>query len=184
MSAVDVNALLARLGLAAALLLASPTVSESLAAVDVLTRMVVPAGLVDQNLNCLTICRAVNLSLEWGNCDASCLAYVQLARVVVQHFRDYNTAFRFGQVGVELDEVPLLFGDFSIANDGANRAFRCTHRAVDAFFRIDDQKIRAFQKAFHRAYVDAHRVFAADAGFCDNESHDDCFERGSKKSDH
>ncbi len=77
---------------------------EWLAAVDVLTRMVVPAGLTDRNLNCLTICRAVNLSLEWGNRDASCLAYVQLARVVVQHFRDYKTAFRFGQVGVELVE--------------------------------------------------------------------------------
>ena len=77
---------------------------DSLAAVDVLTRMMVPSGLTDPNLHCLTLCRAVNLSLERGNCDASCLAYVMLGRVVIQRFRDYKKAFQFGQVGLELVE--------------------------------------------------------------------------------
>jgi PAS domain S-box-containing protein len=76
--------------------------SESLGTVDVLTRLLVPASLTDQNLNCLTVCRAVNLSLERGNCDASCLAYVMAGKVAIQRFRDYKTAFRFGQVGLEL----------------------------------------------------------------------------------
>ena len=75
---------------------------ESLGAVDVLTRLMVPASLTDQNLNCLTVCRAVNLSLERGSCDASCLAYVMVGRVAIQRFRDYQTAFRFAQVGLEL----------------------------------------------------------------------------------
>ena len=77
---------------------------ESFAAVEVLTRIMVPAALTDQNLDSLTICRAVNVSLERGNCDASCLAYVLLVRVAVLRFRDYQTAFRFGQVGFELVE--------------------------------------------------------------------------------
>jgi PAS domain S-box-containing protein len=77
---------------------------ESLATLEVLSKTGVPASLTDQNLNCLTICKAVNLSLQRGNCDASCLAYVILSRVAIEHFRDYTTAFRFGQVGLELVE--------------------------------------------------------------------------------
>jgi PAS domain S-box-containing protein len=77
---------------------------ESLATVGVLTKMMVPAYLTDRNLDCLTNCRAVNLSLERGNCDASCLAYVMLGRLAVQRFGDYKTGFRFGQVGCELVE--------------------------------------------------------------------------------
>jgi PAS domain S-box-containing protein len=81
---------------------------ESLGAMDVLTRMLVPAALTDQNLYCLTVCRTVNLSLERGNCDGSCLAYVMLGRLAIQRFRDYKTAFRFGRVALELIEARAL----------------------------------------------------------------------------
>jgi PAS domain S-box-containing protein len=77
---------------------------ESLATVGVLTKVMVPALLTDRNLDSLTNCRAVNLSLERGNCDASCLAYVTLGRIAGWRFGDYKTAFRFGQVGYELVE--------------------------------------------------------------------------------
>jgi predicted ATPase len=84
----------------------SPLMSdpESLATVDVLTKVVVPASFTDRNLDSLAICRAVSLSLERGNCDASCLAYVTLGRIAGPRFGDYKTAFRFGQVGFELVE--------------------------------------------------------------------------------
>src|SRR5262249_53373879 len=49
---------------------------ESLAAVDILTRILIPAAQTDQNLHRMITCRAVSLSLEHGNCDASCLAYL------------------------------------------------------------------------------------------------------------
>jgi PAS domain S-box-containing protein len=75
---------------------------ESLATLDVLLKTGIPAAITDENLNCWTICRAVNLSLEHGNSDASCLAYSVLSRPAVQYFRDYKTAFRFGQVGLAL----------------------------------------------------------------------------------
>ena len=82
----------------------SPLMSdpESLATVDVLTKLVVPAFFTDRNLDSLAICRAVSLSLEWGNCDASCLAYVTLGRIAGPRFGDHQTGFRFGQVGYEL----------------------------------------------------------------------------------
>ena len=46
---------------------------ESLATLDVLTRLGPPAFYTDANLLSLVTCRAVNLSLERGNCDASML---------------------------------------------------------------------------------------------------------------
>ena len=50
----------------------------SLATLDVLTKIGPPAFYTDANLLALVTCRAVNLSLERGNCDASCIAYVWL----------------------------------------------------------------------------------------------------------
>ena len=84
----------------------SPLMSdpESLATVDVLTKVLPPALFTDANLASLTICRAVNLSLERGNCDASCFAYVMLGRVAGPRFGDYQAGFRFGQLGYELVE--------------------------------------------------------------------------------
>ncbi|HUN96616.1 MAG TPA: AAA family ATPase [Bradyrhizobium sp.] len=85
----------------------SPLMSdpESLGTVDVLTKVVPPAVFTDRNLSALIICRAVNFSLERGNCDASCLAYVMLGRIAGPLFGDYQAAFRFGQVGYELVEA-------------------------------------------------------------------------------
>src|SRR5262245_27706417 len=46
---------------------------------DVLTEVVTPAYYCDENLSSLVICHMVNLSLEHGNSDASCFAYVWFA---------------------------------------------------------------------------------------------------------
>ena len=85
----------------------SPLMSDpaSLGTLDVLTKVVPPAVFTDWNLSALTICRAVNFSLERGNCDASCLAYVMLGRIAGPLFGDYEAAFQFGQVGYELVEA-------------------------------------------------------------------------------
>ncbi len=50
------------------------------------------------------MCRAVNLSLEGGNSDGSCFAYVMLGSIAGGFVGDYDTAFRFGQLGYELAE--------------------------------------------------------------------------------
>jgi PAS domain S-box-containing protein len=77
----------------------------SLSTLDVLTKIGAPAVYTDANLVALVACRAVNLSLERGNCDASCSAYVWLSMVAGPCFGDYRTAvYRFGQLGYDLVE--------------------------------------------------------------------------------
>jgi PAS domain S-box-containing protein len=82
----------------------------SLATLDVLTKVFAAAMYTEANLACLVICRAVNLSLEHGNCDGSTFAYVMLGAVAGARFGDYRAGFRFGQLGYELVEQRQLRG--------------------------------------------------------------------------
>ena len=75
----------------------------SLATLDVLTKMGAPAFYTDPNLVALIACRGVILSLERGNCDASCSIYVMLSMVAGPRFGDYRTdVYRFGRLGYDL----------------------------------------------------------------------------------
>ena len=78
--------------------------AASLATVDVLTKLGPPAHYTDANVRAMVICRAVNLSLESGNCDGSCYAYATLARIAGPEFGDYQAGLRFGRLGYELVE--------------------------------------------------------------------------------
>jgi PAS domain S-box-containing protein len=77
---------------------------EGLATSDVLAKLVPPALFTDANLYALTICRAVNLSLERGNCDGSCTNYIWLGCIAGARFGDYHAASRFGRLGCDLVE--------------------------------------------------------------------------------
>jgi len=55
---------------------------------DVLTVLVSPAWYIDESLRRLIIGRMTNLSLEYGNSDASCLAYIVLGTVLGPDFGD------------------------------------------------------------------------------------------------
>jgi PAS domain S-box-containing protein len=77
----------------------------SLATVDVLTKLALPALYTDANLVSLVICRIVNLSLEGGNSDGSCFAYELLGGMIAgSRFGDYKAGFRFGRLGYDLVE--------------------------------------------------------------------------------
>jgi PAS domain S-box-containing protein len=82
----------------------------SLATLDVLAKVFAAAMYTEANLACLGICRAVNLSLERGNCDGSTFAYAMLGAVAGARFGDYKAGFRFGQLGYELVEQRRLRG--------------------------------------------------------------------------
>ena len=75
---------------------------ECCATIDVLTEVVTPALFTDENLLSLVICRMANLSLEHGNSDGSCFAYVWLGMILGPHFGDYRAGFRFGRLGYDL----------------------------------------------------------------------------------
>src|ERR1700740_3744624 len=77
---------------------------EVRARLDVLTEVVTPALFTDRNLLSLVICRMVNLSLEHGNSDGSCFAYVFLAMIAGPHFDDNKAGFQCGGQGYELVE--------------------------------------------------------------------------------
>src|SRR5580692_169197 len=71
---------------------------------EVLTELITPAVFFDQNLCALVICRIVNLSLEHGNSDGSCFAFVWFGIIAGPRFGNYEGAFRFGQLGYDLLE--------------------------------------------------------------------------------
>jgi PAS domain S-box-containing protein len=77
---------------------------DVLDAMDVLAEVVTPAKCYNLNLLSLVACRMVNLSLEHGNSDGSCFAYVWFAIVSGPCFGNYRDGFRFRRLGYELVE--------------------------------------------------------------------------------
>jgi len=83
-------------------LMTNPNVLNTM---HVLNEIIVPAHYCDDNLPPLIICRMVNLSLEHGNSDGSCVAYLGLAMIAGPLFGNYSsTALGFGQLGYDLVE--------------------------------------------------------------------------------
>ncbi|HWN48978.1 MAG TPA: AAA family ATPase, partial [Xanthobacteraceae bacterium] len=123
-----------------------------LATLDLLTRVVPPALFTDANFLSLVICRMVNLSLERGNSDGSCFAYVWLGVIAGPHFGNYKAGFRFGRLGYELIEkrglkrfqarTCMVFGNLVVpwtkhvraGRDLLRRAFEAANKTGDLTF--------------------------------------------------
>jgi PAS domain S-box-containing protein len=127
----------------------------SLATLDVLTKVLPPAWFTDANLGSLAICRAINLSLERGNSDGSCFAYVYLGMIAGPQFGDYKVGFRFGRLGYELIEkhglkrfqarTYMLFGSHVMPWTKHVRACRdLVQRAFEAANKIGDLCFAAY----------------------------------------
>jgi len=122
---------------------------------DVFTEVVTPSLLFDENLCSLVICRMVNLSLEHGNCDAACFAYVWLAIIAGPRFGNYKDGFRFGRLGYELVEkrglkryqarTYMSFGNIVMPwAEHAVGGRDMVRRAFDAAYRIGDLTFAAY----------------------------------------
>ncbi|HET6977394.1 MAG TPA: sigma 54-interacting transcriptional regulator [Pyrinomonadaceae bacterium] len=74
---------------------------ESLATLDVIMKLVVPANFTDKNLFSLAACKTINLSLEKGKSDGAWFACTWVATIAGPGFGDYKASFRFGQLGYE-----------------------------------------------------------------------------------
>jgi PAS domain S-box-containing protein len=123
---------------------------ESLAILNVLTKMGPPAYFTDLNLHCLVASRAVSLSLERGHGDGYCFA--GFALVAGTKFGDYQAGYRFGRLACELVERPggqssqagiyLLFGSmvtpwtkhFKTGRDLLRRAFDLANQSCDLYW--------------------------------------------------
>jgi len=77
---------------------------EILDTLDVFSEGAPASFFFDEHLSSLVICRMVSLSLEYGNCDASCFGYVWMAFLAGPRFDNYRDGFRFGQLGLDLVE--------------------------------------------------------------------------------
>jgi PAS domain S-box-containing protein len=121
--------------------------AASLATVEVLTKLWPPALFTDANLASLTICKAVSLSLERGNCDASCFAYVMLGRIAGPRFGDYQAGFGFGQLGYDLVERHSL------------KRFEASTYLCFAVYVVHWMKhVRASRDLLRRAFEAANRI--------------------------
>jgi predicted ATPase/signal transduction histidine kinase len=79
---------------------------DSRATIEVLSAVQPAALYIDHQLGALVVCRIVNLSLDHGNCDASCFAYVCLAMLIGPVFGAYDQAHPFGKLALDLVERP------------------------------------------------------------------------------
>jgi PAS domain S-box-containing protein len=133
-------------------LMTNPDVLDTL---DVLAEVVTPALFCDENLSSIVLCRMVNLSLEYGNTDGSCFAYVWFAIIAGPRFGKYKEGFRFGRLGYELVEkrglkrfqarTYMSFGDIVMPWTKHVRAGReLVRRAFDAANEIGDLTFAAY----------------------------------------
>jgi PAS domain S-box-containing protein len=122
---------------------------------DVFTEVVTPSLFFDENLCSLVICRMVNLSLEHGNSDGSCFAYVWFAIIAGPRFSNYKDGFRFGRLGYDLVEkrglkryqarTYMSFGNIVMPWARHVQTGRdLVRRAFDAAYRIGDLTFAAY----------------------------------------
>jgi PAS domain S-box-containing protein len=77
---------------------------ECIATLKVLTLTVPAANFTDENLFCVVVARMASLSVEHGNDDASCHAYVWLGMILRSRFGNFEAGSRFGRLGIDLVE--------------------------------------------------------------------------------
>ena len=132
-------------------LLEDPDVLDML---DVFTDIVHPAMFYDENLSTLVACRMVCLSLEYGNCDASCFGYVWFGMFTGPRLDNYKNGFRFGQLGYELVEKRNLmrhqartyisFGTFTPWARHAKEGRDLIRRTFEVAYRTGDLTFSAY----------------------------------------
>ena len=127
----------------------------SRATLDVLTAVVRPRYLPTRICSVSSSAGWSNLSLEHGNSDGSCFAYVWFGMLLGPRFGDYRAGFRFGKLGLELVEqrgldrfqarVYLDFGHSRYSLDEPIRTGRdLVRRAFDAANKTGDLTFAAY----------------------------------------
>ena len=113
----------------------------------VLTEAVTTSNFFDEHLCSLIVCRMVTLSLEHGNSDASCFAYVWMAIVAGPRFGNFRDGFRFAQLGYDLVE-----------KRGLMRYQARTYLCVGALVLPWTQHPASGRELIHRAFDAASRL--------------------------
>jgi PAS domain S-box-containing protein len=115
---------------------------------DVLTRLMPPAFMSDENLGCLMSTRMVNLSIEHGNSNASCCGYMWFGMVLGSYFGNYRSALRFSQLSVDLvnkrgldafmARVHMNFANVNVWTRHIRSSYEFVQRAFEKANRVGD----------------------------------------------
>lgn len=123
---------------------------------DVFAEIVTPTLFYDEHLFSLVVCRMVNLSLEYGNCDGSCFGYAWFSMAAGPQFNNYKDGYRFGQLGFDLVEkhgltryqarTYITFGNAVVpwAKHAATER-NLVRRAFDLAYRAGDLTFAAYR---------------------------------------
>jgi PAS domain S-box-containing protein len=114
---------------------------------DVFTEIMTPALFVDANLHGLVVCRMVSLSLEYGNSDGGCYAFVWLGMLAGTHFGNYAAGFRFGKLGYDLAEEREL-----------HRYQARTHMSFGALITPWTKHVKTGRELMRRGFSSAVRI--------------------------
>lgn len=132
--------------------------ADTLAKMDVLTKVATPALLANDKLHSLLICRIVNLSLEYGNTHSSCHAYVHLGALAGRRFGQYKAGYTFGCLGYEL-----------IERRGLQRFKARTFLSFACLVMPWGRHLRAAREMFRKAFANASKL--GDITFAGYTSH-------------
>ncbi|MGF6740907.1 trifunctional serine/threonine-protein kinase/ATP-binding protein/sensor histidine kinase [Paraburkholderia atlantica] len=138
-------------------LLDLPKMTDPVAAgtMAVLTALMPPAWYTDASLRALVIGRMVNLSLEYGNGEASCLGYAWLSMILVPQREHSQAGFRFGRLGFQLADrdgedrirarVYQVFGGHVMQwTEPIRNARDILQRAIDVTEKLADRTFACF----------------------------------------
>ncbi len=114
---------------------------------DVFTEIVTPALFSDPKFLDLVICRMVSLSLEHGNSDGSCYAYMWLGLLAGPHFGNYRAGFRFGKLGYDLVE-----------ERGLHRYQARTYMCFGVFITPWTKHVKTGRELVRRTFSAANRI--------------------------
>ncbi len=78
------------------------TEPEKLAAMQILSNIFIPVYIVVPNLLPLVVCKQVLISLDYGNCPESAVAYTNYGLILCGIVGDIETGYQFGKLGLSV----------------------------------------------------------------------------------
>ena len=125
------------------------------AALGILVILFAPAIGADRNLFLLCSCHMVNMTIRFGNCDASVMAYGCLGMDLGPFFGDYRRGFQFGRLGYDLvakrrlvaykAKIELIIGAYiSFWNEPRTRAIEHLYSAFKAAVAVGDLNFASY----------------------------------------
>jgi predicted ATPase/signal transduction histidine kinase len=125
---------------------------EMRVAMEILSRLYVPAYYSDNNLFCLHLCHAVNISLRHGNAPSATYAYGWFGVILITTFHRAAEGYRFAKLGYDLVERHRFL---------AHKAKALSPMKIAAFWTRPIDEELAFARASFEAGVEAGDLVAA-----------------------